>query len=698
MSLFDSEMRPWDYLGNLATSMMQMEEMGDDTVEDIHRKQEYYNKLVQSNAYEFGKLWADAWCAAFVWKKTKEFSPPITEEEFRKIEKNPHHISSWVKKEIQRLAEQYQFFHWHLAFPDVFRVPTKGEVPKNEQAGWSGGFDVVLGNPPWERIKTQDKEWFASRRPEIANAANAAQRRRMISALANSDPTIYSAYIEDRRKAEGEGQFVRESNHYRLCGRGDVNTYAIFAENMRIIINSTGRVGCIVPSGIATDDTTKYFFQNLMETKSLASLYSFENREKLFPAVDSRYNFSLLTLAGLSRPAIKGASFAFFVQNVDELQVEEKRFTLNASDIKLLNPNTRTCPIFRSKRDMALTKAIFERVPVLVNERTGTNPWGAYYMRLIDLSDHSEYLRFAWEEKSSDWNVPLYESKLISSYDHRFSTFAGTSRQRYIAGQPRELSLDEKTDPSLSIIPRYFLPHDLARNLFAKYHNYERPWLLVWRDVARSTDEHTCFAAAIPKVLATRSCPSLGFNGTVTPTPLLANLNTFAFDYLARQKGGGIHLNFSILKQLPVIPPENYMSACTWNNKVTTSAWLLPCVLELTYTAWDLNSFAQDCAYDGPPFRWNEERRFLLRCELDAAYFHLYRIERDDVDYIMETFPIVKRKDEKLYGGYRTKRVILEIYDEMKRATETGEPYRTRLEPPPADAALVHPPKVREKV
>lgn len=148
-TLFDPEGKPWERLGDLATSMAQLEEMSDDTVEAIRRKQDYYGKLVQSNDYLFGRLWADAWCAAFVWKKNNEFAYPITEELFRKIEKSPYDISNWMRDEIKRLAEQYQFFHWHLAFPDVFRVPTKGERPESEQAGWSGGFDVVLGNPPY---------------------------------------------------------------------------------------------------------------------------------------------------------------------------------------------------------------------------------------------------------------------------------------------------------------------------------------------------------------------------------------------------------------------------------------------------------------------------------------------------------------------------------------------------------------------
>ncbi|HEX9131220.1 MAG TPA: hypothetical protein VF844_02890 [Ktedonobacteraceae bacterium] len=154
-----------------------------------------------------------------------------------------------------------------------------------------------------------------------------------------------------------------------------------------------------------------------------------------------------------------------------------------------------------------------------------------------------------------------------------------------------------------------------------------------------------------------------------------------------RQRLGGTHRTFSILKLPLVLPPSQYQEICKWDNRTSLGDWILPRALELTYTAWDLEPFAKDCGYDGLPFSWNEERRFLLRCELDAAYFHLYGIERDDVDYIMETFPIVKRKNQKLYGEYRTKRVILEMYDEMRRAMET---YRTRLEPPPADATVAH--------
>ena len=86
----------------------------------------------------------------------------------------------------------------------------------------------------------------------------------MIEALRNADAALYEAFLDDRRQAEGESHFMRSSDRYPLCGRGDVNTYAIFAETNRMLINTTGRVGCIVPSGIATDDTTKLFFADLI--------------------------------------------------------------------------------------------------------------------------------------------------------------------------------------------------------------------------------------------------------------------------------------------------------------------------------------------------------------------------------------------------------------------------------------------------
>ena len=699
LTLFDPEGNPWDRLGDLATGIMQLEEMGDDTVEQIQRKQQYYDKLVKSSEYLFGRLWADAWCAAFVWKKNNEFAYPITEEVFRNIEKNPYSISNWMKDEIIRLREQYQFFHWHLAFPDVFRVPTKGEVAENEQAGLSGGFDVVLGNPPWERLKLQEQEWFASRRPDIANAANAAQRRRMINNLMYEDPALCTAFMEDQRQAMGESHLVRNSGRYPLCGRGDMNTYAIFAENMRAIVSSMGRVGCIVQSGIATDDTTKIFFQNLIDSHTLVSLFDFRNEVKLFPAIDHQVKFTLLTIVGKSMENT-GVDFAFGLYRVEDLAQKERHFSLSTADIALLNPNTRTCPTFRSKRDMELTKAIYERVPVLIKESLPeVNPWGIKFSRMFDMTNDSHLFRTREQLEQDGWKLegnifhkddevclPLYEGKMISLFDHRFGTYE--KRQH----TDRELDEVQHADSSALPLPRYWV-HSSHMQGFIE----EEKALLAYRDIARSTDIRTAIFCIMPVLPCGNNLPIVITNleHTCEIAFIAAATSSFVFDYIVRQKAGGSHMNFFILKQLPILPPDSYKVACDWDNTYLLGEWILPRALELSYTAWDLEAFAKDCGYDGPPFRWDEERRLLLRCELDAAYFHLYGIECDDVDYIMETFRVWKQKEEKQYGEYRTKRVILEIYDEMRRAMETGEAYRTRLELGPADPAVAHEPRER---
>jgi hypothetical protein len=226
------------------------------------------------------------------------------------------------------------------------------------------------------------------------------------------------------------------------------------------------------------------------------------------------------------------------------------------------------------------------------------------------------------------------------------------------------------------------------------------------------TNSRNTIFAVIPRVAVGNSAPICDLNDPSLAFAFLAAVNSFALDYSTRQKLAGGNMNFFIVNQLPVLPPEAYANPCRWDGgTLTLREWLLPRVLELTYTAWDLQPFSQDCGWPGPPFRWDEDRRFLLRCELDAAFFHLYlgsneweraagetqqqlaelkklfSTQRDAVEYIMNTFPLVQRKDEQQHGEYRTKRVILEIYDAMAEAIRTGCPYQTLLDPPPGPPA-----------
>jgi hypothetical protein len=652
-SMFDAAMQSWERLGDLGASMLNLDELADDTIEDVRRKQELYESLVQSTGYEHGRVWADMWCAAFVWKKTNEFPYPITEEVFRRVERNPYPLVVWMRVEVERLRQQYQFFHWHLEFPDVFRLPSLGKAPDNAQMDWNGGFDTLLSNPPWERIKLQEEEFFAARDPQIAMAANKAARQKLINTLVQTNPLLAHDFAEAKRAAEAASKFVRASGRFPLTAVGDVNTYALFAEHARSVIAPHGRAGIIVPTGIATDDTTKTFFGDLSVKKALASLFDFENRQGLFPAVDSRMKFALLTMSG---SPVEQSAFVFFATQVEHLRDERRRFTLSPDEIALFNPNTRTLPVFRTSADARLTKKIYQRVPVLENERTGENPWGIRFMTMFHMANDSGL----FVTTPCEGYVPLYEAKLFHQFDHRWATYEN--------GEARELRREAKVDPSCVVRPRYWVA---CGEVDEQLKGWEKDWLLLFRNVCRATDERTAIFSVIPRYGVDHSAPLVfvATEGKELTLCFIACVSALVFDYVVRQKLGGINMTFGYVRQFPFLSPTAYMPI--------DIDFIAPRVLELVYTAWDMKPFAEDMGYQDEPFRWDEDRRAQLRAELDAYYAKLYGLTRDELRYILdpkdvygedfpsETFRVLKEKEMRSYGEYRTRRLVLEKWDGM---------------------------------
>ena len=454
-----------------------------------------------------------------------------------------------------------------------------------------------------------------------------------------------------------------------------------------------------MPSGIATDDTTKYFFRALTESRGLASLYSFFEIRALFPGTDSRSAFCLLTLAGTA-VSDSVVDFAFDLRSAADLDDPERRFTLSAEDITLLNPNTRTCPIFRTRRDAEITKGIYRRVPVLIREaepggRPEENPWGVSFMAMLHMSNDSDKFRTREELERDGWtlrgnvfhrgadrHLPLYEAKMIHHFNHRFGDYADRPAESESTALP-EVPVERLQDPNYQPLPRYWVAEPEVDARLAG--RWNRGWLLGWRDICRATDERTVIAGVVPRVGVGHTAPLALFHGT--PAPLLACLlacwSSFVFDYGARQKVGGTHLTYGYLMQLPQPAPRTYCEAAPWDRQFTIAAWLLPRILELACTSWDLQPFVHDLDFDAPPFRWDYDRRALLRAELDGAFFHLYGVSRDDASHILDSFPIVKRMDEARYGEYRVKRVTLDVLDAMQTASMDRTPYRSPFSPPP---------------
>lgn len=632
----------------MARPFADLADMAEDTPQGVRAKEEAFAREISDPAYRQEKFLCDLWTAAFFWPLTPNApQAPMDQDLYWVRGSSPDRLPGVLRDMVTRLEEEHAFFHWHLAFPEVF-------------AG--GGFDVVLGNPPWEKIKLQEEEFFATRDPHVAEAQHASERKRRIAALPQLNPGLMQEFLVAKRRAEAGSKFTRESHRFPLTAVGDINTYSLFAELVRSLLNPRGRAGLIVQTGIATDDTTKGFFQDIVEKGNLVSLFDFENRKKLFAEVDSRMRFCLLTLAGGHQE--EPAEFAFFLTDPDELADRERRFCLTAEDFRLLNPNTRTCPTFRTRRDAEITRKIYSRCPVFVDEtRSDGNPWGVRFLRMLDMSNDSHLFHMQGQMEAEGLTLdedgrfvrdeevylPLYEAKMFHQFDARYATYEGQDAEALRKGQCRDLTLKEHQDPGCAALPRYWVEEgEVIRAVGGK-----REWFMAFRDVTNSTNERTAIFSILPWVGVGNNAPIMLCHSARDSALVLANINNVICDYAARQKVGGTHLNFFLLNQLPVFARSNMLGQ---DDEIVTRA------LELTFTHHSLIPFARELGYDGPPFPWDEDRRALLRAELNAIFTHLYGLTEDELAYILDTFPIVRKQDEARYGEYRTARLVLDAY------------------------------------
>ncbi len=698
----------------------------EDTPTQVRRKQAAYRKLQQQ---EDGQHTAcDLWTAAFFTPLTAgnitagAIPTTATLQEYRR---QPGAADPRLIAQARALAVRNQFFHWPLEFPHVFAA---------------GGFTVMLGNPPWERIKLQEQEFFAARAPEVAGAPNKAARQRLIEALGKTNPGLKGEFETAKHMAEAQSRFVRSSGRFPLSAVGDVNTYALFAELARRLLSPDGRAGIILPTGICTDDTTKMFFGDLVTKRALGQIAGFENEAFIFPDVHNEFKFCILSMAGVSL-SIAQPDLVFFCRYFRQLGETERHFSLTSSEFQLLSPNTRTMPIFRSGADANLTLAIYRRVPVLEDERSKSNPWGIRFLRMIDMANDSGMFR----SESGDGLLPLYEAKMIWHFDHRFASLIGRENSAGRLSRKYEgwYSVDY-ADPNDLPTPRYWVPEESVQ---ARLEGWNHHWLLGFRDVTNVVVERTAIFSLLPRTGIGHKIPLVFLERATRVHEIacwLANANTLALDYVTRQKVGGTSLSYFILKQLPFLSPSAYCP--------TDGTFIAPRVLELVYTAWDMAPFAVDlwadadealrakleeqhqawlhatgghpwdppdwaggdaCPAPFAPAKWNEDRRALLRAELDAYYARLYGLTRDELRYILdpkdvygpdfpgETFRVLKEKEERTLGEYRTRRLVLEAWDQLEeelgpvvvrnyreemaavpgRVAETGPTYQATVRP-----------------
>ncbi len=638
----------------LAASLRAVRNLPEDSTSEIAEKKQRLAAAKSERQLWSWRVAADLYIAAFLLSKKDAPSDsgsalvPTTDHVWRTL--SGGQVYGPLVGVVREVTDKARVFHWPLEFPDVMAA---------------GGFQVVLGNPPWERIKLQEQEFFASREPEIATAPTASARGKMIARLKDApegsrDHRLFGEFEQAKRTTEAASIFARDSARFPLTAQGDINTYALFAELFGSVVNRAGRAGIIIPTGIATDATTAPFFGAMVRERRLVSLHDFQTGMGYFDRIGhARFKFSLVTLGGAGVGPLD-IPFSFFSRTIADFADPRRHYTLREADIARINPNTRTAPIFRTRYDADLTAKIHGRVPVLIEDgKDGGNLWGLSFMRMFDMANDSGLFHM----ESGPGRVPLLEAKMVHQFDHRWCT--------YEQGDTRDLSPQERSDPTFEPTPRYWMDEAAVRGRLAE-RGWNHQWLIGWRDITNATNERTTIATCFPMQ---------GSGDTVLlmfPAPryvqstscLIANLSSLVLDYVARQKVGGTHLKYVAMKQMPILEPDSYSPQ--------DAIWVRKRVLELVYVSHSMATFARDLEYDGPPFSWNEDRRAQLRAELDAWYARSYGLTRDELRYVLdpgevmgeiypsETFRGLKYNEMRKFGEYRTRRLVLEAWDRME--------------------------------
>ena len=561
----------------------------------------------------------------------------------------------------RRLVEEERFLNWQVAFPGVW---TDWENTIRQ-----GGFDAVIGNPPWDRIKLQQVEWFSARREEIALVQRASDRKQMIRKLEEAKDPLAADYQHASERAIAMASMARHCGDYPYLSRGDVNLYSLFVERAMALVHSDGVVGLLTPSGIASDKTAAPFFRSVATEGRLRAFYDFENKKVFFPDVHASFKFCVF-VAG-RQPKHQSANCAFYLHSVDELNGVDRKFPLAATDFARVNPNTGTAPIFRRRRDAEITMAIYNRLPVLVDRSSGeaVKSWPVKYQRMFDMTNDShlfrtidelEELEGAWpiggnrfDSPKGEW-VPLYEGKMVQAFDHRAANVVVNPSNQHRPAQAIPTSDSQHTNPAWLPTPQFWV-----NKAECAWHP-ATDWILGFKEITAATNIRTMITALLPAVGFGNKLPILKEErANQNSWQLAANFNSTIFDFVARQKIQGQTLNLFIIEQFPVVPPTTYDQ--TNFGQKTAAEIIREAVLELTYTSHDMAPFAHELGHVDeagevkPPYPWDEDRRLFLRAKLDALFFHLYGItDRDDIRYIYSTFPIVERQEMTIYGHYRS--------------------------------------------
>ncbi|MFO0651305.1 MAG: N-6 DNA methylase [Polyangiales bacterium] len=632
-------------LRELARESAQIDRLGDGTLGDVREKELRHARLEASEGYEAQRLLADAWCAAFLVEKREDTRDRvITDAIWQAARADLTALSPTVRDEVLRLRERYGLFHWQLAFPTVF-----GE-------GSAGGFDLMLGNPPWDTLSPDTKEFFSRFEPKIRFQTKAEQEA-TIAELCKS-PSRAEEWRDHRRSLFATAFFLKESGRFTMfapgnLGKGDFNVYRMFVELALTVSRPGGRAAQVVPEGLYSGANSMALRETLFKKCVWELLLGFENAgEVWFKGTDTRLKFAIYS--GRRGGVTEALEAAFLIRSPEAL-----RFALAGGTMKLpvsmvreFSPEALAVMEFRSQRDIAIAKKMYARWPKLGEKVSGAAH--REYLRELE-SGHVQQLL-----TNDPSGLPHYEGRMVAQYDHRAKGYrSGTARSAVWEDLPFG-------HPNKGVQPQWYVSRDKVP---AKARTRIDEYRAVFCDVASPTNERALVATIIPKgTIAGAKVPSVLMRSDRPLVDLLlwlAVANCFAIDFLVRMKVS-LTVALGLLDSLPFprfVKGDSRAKALVLRvlRLVCTGPEMIPLWNELANDGW-VERVAEDGALPGAT---DEEARLRLVAEIEAIVAgELFGLDAHEVDHVMEAFPSVKEREMERFGMYRTKMMVLDLLTE----------------------------------
>lgn len=683
----------------LANSVNEISSLPENSLLEELTKQKRWEDLMASPRVECLRRACDIYTYAFYHQFTSEDleghfegntfilpNVPYTRTVYRALEEIKHlaetrssfnPLPEEFKSHITEISRCHGFFHWCIEFPEVF-------------VG-NGGFDVMCGNPPWDKLQMEDEKWFVGKNQEIVDAEKQSTRKKLIAKLEETDPSLYQEYLDACDSIAKQAKYVKDSPRFSLTNHGKIELSSIFAE---LCLNATKEAfGLVLPTGIAINETCKDFFSKLIDENRLISLYDFENKEALFD-IHRMFKFCLLT-AGRPQSTQRNVAAGFYLTRIDQISDKDRIYQMSPKDFALLNPNTRTSAICRTLKDMSILKHIYSNSTILINEITHYNPWGVKFSTQFNMSTESSSFRTYKQLSSQGWHlngnifvkgdeeyVPLYEGKMFWLFSHHYGIWPTEGRRPQVIEIPTD---EELKNPGSSILPWYWIKKESASNKLIETDKkgnvlwqWKHSWVMPYRQITNATNERTFIPMILPSCVGVGHSAMLMYSdkGTVNGAILYAMLSSLVFDYATRQKVGGSNMSTFFVKQLPILTPEQIQVSELGQTIVERVSRL--CWFNHDLDGW-MDELREDSSekYDLPdePVIWDDGQRAIWQAELDAIFAYLYGLTTEELRYILdpedvcgkgcvnETFRVLKDNELRKFGEYRTKRLVLEAWD-----------------------------------